>query len=439
MNSDILEIAFDAPTSSQPYVDKPTSPNEFFAKIVDPELGLTARDVIRIAQDEQVGLAGLLSTMYRGKFAGEIQPGSTKAPTIYTFNGVYWELDAQRIRGDYDRRLITMLSTVLYEILEEKVGAHEDYLKRELATIEAALKIVKNIRTFNVVIDKAFEGQNGCGVISSMWDQDKLTLTTCANIVDLKTGAIIEPNPEEYRRQHTNVEYFEKLEEPAALISMLRESLSLIGYPEPPAYADEKEFEYALNCIANPGYDLEFDFGPDPDKLAAVQRKLDEVRRSNAELRERYDQQMALWRSGKITDDVVSFIQVLLGYCILGTNPNEKFLIFVGDKGRNGKGLISHTLRNILGDYAFEARSETFMKVKQRGGGEATSDIMALKGRRVIFISKNDRGDAINAPLIKRITGHDEMAPPHRQRRSRSSAALYLHPLPADIQGKTRS
>ena len=398
------------PTSSKKRRPKNVDREELLDGIADPELELTHADVIRIAFDNQIGLASLLATMLKGKFAGELHPNSRTLCDVFVYNGVYWEKDVRRECGDCSSRLLKILRSTQRAIAAAKeVNKGKGFLSLYSKVLTEALKAVTKISSFNAIVNRAFEGSEGCGVPSCMWDQDKLTLTTCANVVDLRDGSVLDPDPEDYRRRHAVVEYFENLEEPTAFIKALSESLGLLGCPEEPEYLDERVLERALSDAESRFGFAFLDDGPN-EQVEAARRELDAARRTNAELRESYDQRMEAWNSGEVTKEVVDFMQVLLGYCLLGTNQNEKFIVFVGDKGRNGKGILCHTLRRILGDYAYEARSETFMRGRQRGGGDATSDIMALKGRRIVFISENDRGDAINAPLIKRITGHDEMS-----------------------------
>jgi len=120
-----------------------------------------------------------------------------------------------------------------------------------------------------------------------------------------------------------------------------------------------------------------------------------------------YEERLEKWKAGEYRKQMVDFTQRLLGYMLLGTNPEQKFVIFVGDKGRNGKGVLTHTLLKIFGNYVTSTRSETFMKARQHNSSSATPELVKLDGVRIVIGDENDRGDQLNATLLKRCTGGD--------------------------------
>jgi len=60
----------------------------------------------------------------------------------------------------------------------------------------------------------------------------------------------------------------------------------------------------------------------------------------------------------------------------------------------------------ILGDYATAASTETFMK---KTGDQYSNDIARLRGTRFVTTTEAEQGRRLSEPLIKKITGNDQM------------------------------
>jgi putative DNA primase/helicase len=61
---------------------------------------------------------------------------------------------------------------------------------------------------------------------------------------------------------------------------------------------------------------------------------------------------------------------------------------------------------NLLGDYAIATPTETFMR---KSGEHITNDIARLRGTRFVTTTEVEEGRRIAEPLIKKITGNDQM------------------------------
>ena len=83
----------------------------------------------------------------------------------------------------------------------------------------------------------------------------------------------------------------------------------------------------------------------------------------------------------------IDYIQRLFGYAITGKVTEHRFPILFGS-GRNGKGTLLETMSYLLGYLAGPVESELLLdqyRAKQSGG--PTSDIMALRGKRLVWAS----------------------------------------------------
>jgi putative DNA primase/helicase len=80
------------------------------------------------------------------------------------------------------------------------------------------------------------------------------------------------------------------------------------------------------------------------------------------------------------------------------------FILF--GSGANGKTTFLNTIMYILGDYATATPTETFMK---KSGDQTTNDIARLRGIRFLTTTEAEQGRRLSEPLIKKITGNDQM------------------------------
>ena len=91
--------------------------------------------------------------------------------------------------------------------------------------------------------------------------------------------------------------------------------------------------------------------------------------------------------------ELISYIQRLLGYGITGKTTEHILPIFYGPHGRNGKGTLLETVGRVLGEIAGPIEAEMLLlQTHPRQGGAPTSDIMALRGRRLVWASETGEG-----------------------------------------------
>ncbi|CUB57419.1 hypothetical protein BN2127_JRS10_04113 [Bacillus subtilis] len=105
---------------------------------------------------------------------------------------------------------------------------------------------------------------------------------------------------------------------------------------------------------------------------------------------------------GNTDYELIDFIQKSIGYS-LTSDISEQVMFFLYGSGRNGKSTFINTIKNLLGDYAKQTNSETFIKKKNDNG--ANNDIARLAGSRFVSAVESEEGQQLSEGLVKQITG----------------------------------
>lgn len=101
------------------------------------------------------------------------------------------------------------------------------------------------------------------------------------------------------------------------------------------------------------------------------------------------------------------FLDTWAGYNALGLADAQKMALFYGE-GSNGKGVWVSTKAWILGDYAWATGIETFIDAgKQRKGSDASPDLAALAGRRMVHANEPEDQSRFSDGLIKSLTSDE--------------------------------
>lgn len=112
----------------------------------------------------------------------------------------------------------------------------------------------------------------------------------------------------------------------------------------------------------------------------------------------------------KNDESLCDFLARLFGYAITGLNIEHILPVFWGAKGRNGKGTIVETISAILGPLAAPAQSEMLLdQWRPKTASSASSDLMNLRGRRLVFASESDEGRHFSLSRVKWLTGGDTL------------------------------
>jgi len=96
----------------------------------------------------------------------------------------------------------------------------------------------------------------------------------------------------------------------------------------------------------------------------------------------------------------------VVGYSLSGDTGEDCFFILYGT-GMNGKSTFLNTIQTILGDYAIQARAETFLS-KDRD--YIPNDIARMNKKRLVIATEFPEGKRVNENLIKSLTGRDTIS-----------------------------
>ncbi|MBW1669537.1 MAG: hypothetical protein JRJ66_16125 [Deltaproteobacteria bacterium] len=101
----------------------------------------------------------------------------------------------------------------------------------------------------------------------------------------------------------------------------------------------------------------------------------------------------------------IDFFQRLMGYAITGLSIEHIFPIIYG-RGRNGKDTLFEIFKMVLGDLVAPIQPEMLVKESfVRSAFSHSSDILSLRGKRLVWASETNDGWQLNAGKVKWLTG----------------------------------
>ena len=107
--------------------------------------------------------------------------------------------------------------------------------------------------------------------------------------------------------------------------------------------------------------------------------------------------------------ELIKYIQRLLGYSITGKST-EHLLPILWGQGRNGKGTMLEILQYVLGPLAGPIQAEMLLdQGRLKNSSSPTSDIVALRGKRLVWASETDAGRRLNDGKVKWLVGGDTL------------------------------
>lgn len=96
-----------------------------------------------------------------------------------------------------------------------------------------------------------------------------------------------------------------------------------------------------------------------------------------------------------------------LGYCLTGSIREEKFLIWLGKSGANGKGVLSKAVSTLLDAYATSLPRRALIFNKYDTGNSHTAGLNSLPGARFAISEELAQNLVLDSALIKSLTGGD--------------------------------
>ncbi len=102
-------------------------------------------------------------------------------------------------------------------------------------------------------------------------------------------------------------------------------------------------------------------------------------------------------------DELVSYLQRMIGYCLTGS-IREHALFFAYGTGGNGKGVLINTITAVMADYAVVASMDTFTASQN---DRHTTDLAMFRGARLVSAQETEEGRRWAESRIKALTGGD--------------------------------
>lgn len=106
--------------------------------------------------------------------------------------------------------------------------------------------------------------------------------------------------------------------------------------------------------------------------------------------------------------DFKKYVQRIMGYTLIGKNPEEVLFLLCG-KTRSGKDTLISTIQNMLGDYACTVSASTLASRKYVNGSSPSEDIVRLRGARLAVVNEPDKRLKFDSGLLKQITGNSRI------------------------------
>lgn len=105
--------------------------------------------------------------------------------------------------------------------------------------------------------------------------------------------------------------------------------------------------------------------------------------------------------------DLIAYVQRLLGYCLTGAVTEDAFPVFYGG-GSNGKSTLIEIVSEILGPYAWETSPDLLIS-SRNGNSDRDKQIIELRGKRFVTAIETGEGQALNQAVVKNLTGGDKL------------------------------
>ncbi len=105
-------------------------------------------------------------------------------------------------------------------------------------------------------------------------------------------------------------------------------------------------------------------------------------------------------------EELQKFLQRAIGYGLTGDTSEQVMFVAYGT-GANGKSTLLNIIQDLLGDYALQTPTDTFVRKRDRS---ATNDLARLRGSRFVVATEVNADGKLDEVLVKQITGGDKIS-----------------------------
>ncbi|HOK03229.1 MAG TPA: phage/plasmid primase, P4 family [Spirochaetota bacterium] len=104
-------------------------------------------------------------------------------------------------------------------------------------------------------------------------------------------------------------------------------------------------------------------------------------------------------------DELIEYIQKLVGYCLTGSIDQQILPILYGT-GSNGKTTFMKVLEGLLGEYCIYSDISSFVASQN---SSTRNDLARMKGSRLVLTTEFEHNQNISEALIKKVTGGEKI------------------------------
>lgn len=334
--------------------------------IVHDDPVLTLEEVHDALSKGEMGVGNMVARIYRHRFVY-----NTSDKRWHKYNGVLWELDEKEEVIDAIRYTHNFIGFVLREYMSGLKKHVREYY-------ESVFHGMSNYSKMQQILNQARAGKDGLNVRGADFDRHHQYIGAPNGIIDLYTGDLLLGDPEMYISKKVGTAYDPGAAYPSTFLDKFLPEV--FRYPISKEESGFSEEDFEAFCEKECG-------------------------------------------------EIISFLQILFGYALLGVCEEHIFNCFFGE-GRNGKGVLLRVIIKALGDYAGEIQPEILLKSSMAKSSNAPSEeIMDLKGKRIVVASETNQGAFFDTSVIKRLTGGDTMVGRHmyaRLERFRPTHTIFL-------------
>ena len=105
-------------------------------------------------------------------------------------------------------------------------------------------------------------------------------------------------------------------------------------------------------------------------------------------------------------EELQRFLQKAIGYALTGDTSEQVIFVLYGT-GANGKSTFLNIIQDLLGDYALQTPTDTFVRKHNRS---ATNDLARLRGARFVVAVEVAEDGKLDEVLVKQVTGGDKLS-----------------------------